>query len=251
MSQPFKHSADSLHSFLSQSGRGFYIPYYQRNYSWDEDNADKLVTDIFSGLKGTLSKPTNSIFLGTIILHDEKNIVVGGHVDTPNLLTRISNVVDGQQRITSIAILACVISNSLATTANKLSSYGFSLTEFSSLVSELQDQQLVIQDLYSIEIKKYGVQPNLKPLIIRAGDVMSNPVSDQWTLAGNGKNFYRSNTSGFISDFINGDPVQSIITDVTVKSAHLAKHSAMRHSSAGRPANDPAAVHRSVWPGDS
>jgi hypothetical protein len=38
---------------------------------------------------------------------------------------------------------------------------------------------------------------------------------------------------------------------VTVNPAHLARCSAMRHSSAGRPANDPAAAHRSAWLGDS
>jgi len=35
--QPFKHDAANLHDFFSQGGRGFYVPYYQRNYSWDED----------------------------------------------------------------------------------------------------------------------------------------------------------------------------------------------------------------------
>ena len=48
-----------------------------------------------------------------------------------------------------------------------------------------------------------------------------------------------------------GNTLVNIPEMVTVRSAHLAKHSAMRHSSGGRPANDPATVHRSVWPGDS
>ena len=60
MTQPFTHSAESLHGFLSQPGRGFYIPYYQRNYSWDEENAEKLVSDIFRGVKRTDKKPSNT-----------------------------------------------------------------------------------------------------------------------------------------------------------------------------------------------
>ncbi|MBG6223352.1 MULTISPECIES: DUF262 domain-containing protein [unclassified Janthinobacterium] len=218
MSQSFTHSADSLQSFFSQPGRGFYIPYYQRNYSWDEENAEKLVTDIFSGIKRTLTKPNNSIFLGTVILHDEKNVMVGTHTDTPNLLTKVSNVVDGQQRITSIAMLACVLSHNISNSVTKLRSFAPLAAEFGMLASELDNEQPEIREFYSVEIKKNGAQPRLKPLIIRAGDVTSNPVSDQWTLAGVGMNFYRSNTSSFLSQFIDGIPLQNIHNDERVRS---------------------------------
>lgn len=218
MNQSFTHSADTLQSFFSQPGRGFYVPYYQRNYSWDEVNAEKLVTDIFSGMKRVLSKPDNSIFLGTVILHDEKNVAVGVHTDTPNLLTKVSNVVDGQQRITSLAMLACVLSQGIANAVAGLRAIGTAVPEFQNLANELEDEQSEIRDFYSVEIKKKGAQPRPKPLIIRAGDVTSNPVSDQWTLAGNVKNFYRSNTSAFLSDFITGVPLQSIKTDERVAS---------------------------------
>ena len=218
MSQPFTHSADSLQSFFSQPGRGFFIPYYQRNYSWDEENAEKLVTDIFSGIKRTLLKPNNSIFLGTVILHDEKNVAVGIHTDTPNLLTKVSNVVDGQQRITSLAMLACVMSHCVANSVAKLKSFGSSAPEIKNLVTELENEQPELREFYSVEIKKNGAQPKNKPLIIRAGDVTSNPVSDQWTLAGNGKSFYRSNTSGFLSDFIDTIPLKNIKIDERVGS---------------------------------
>jgi hypothetical protein len=218
MAQSFTHSADSLQSFFSQPGRGFYIPYYQRNYSWDEENAEKLVTDIFSGIKRTLSKSDNSIFLGTVILHDEKNVTVGTHTDTPNLLTKVSNVVDGQQRITSIAMLACVLSHSISTAVAKLNSFSSLATEFGVLASELDNEQPEIREFFSVEIKKNGAQPRLKPLIIRAGDVTSNPVSDQWTLAGAGNNYYRSNTSTFLSQFIDGVLLENIKTDDRISS---------------------------------
>lgn len=216
MAQPFTHSADNLHSFFAQPGRGFYVPYYQRNYSWDEENAEKLVTDIFSGIKRTLTKPNNSIFLGTVILHDEKNVNVGVHTDTPNLLTKVSNVVDGQQRITSIAMLACVISEFITTMEPKLRSLASAVPEFDSLASELFDELPNIREFFSVEIKKKGSQPPLKPLIIRAGDVTVNPISDQWTLAGNIKNFYRSNTSSFLSEYIAGVSLNAIKTDERV-----------------------------------
>ena len=213
MGKSFSHSADNLNNFLSQPGRAFYIPYYQRSYSWDEENAQKLISDIFSGAERALTKPNNTIFLGTIILHNEKNVKVGTHTDKPNLITKISNVVDGQQRITSISLLACVISESLKIQAEKLNSYQNNFTELSDLAQELENQRTEIQELFSTEIKKNGAQPRLKPIIIRAGDISSNPSSDQWTLAGDSNQFYRSNTASFLASFIEGANIQSITTD--------------------------------------
>ncbi|WP_430433614.1 GmrSD restriction endonuclease domain-containing protein [Methyloversatilis sp.] len=218
MAQPFKHDAASLLDFFSQSGRGFYVPYYQRNYSWDEENATKLIEDIFSSIKRTLTKPENSIFLGTVILHDEKNVQTGVHSDTPNLLTKVANVVDGQQRITSIAMLACVIAEQISQTVPKLKALAGSATEFDALATELTDELPNIRKFFSVEITKTGAQPALKPKIIRAGDVSANPVSDQWTLSGLIDNFYRSNTSSFLSKFIAGIAIDSIPTDERVGS---------------------------------
>jgi hypothetical protein len=218
VAQPFKHDAASLHDFFSQGGRGFYVPYYQRNYSWDDENATKLIGDIFSSIKRTLTKPNNSIFLGTVILHDEKNVVTGVHSDTPNLLTKVANVVDGQQRITSIAMLACAIEEQINQMVPKLKALAGSATEFDTLATELTDELPNIRRFYSVEITKTGAQPKLKPKIIRAGDVSANPVSDQWTLGGDINHFYRSNTSSFLSKFIAGIAIDAIPTDERVGS---------------------------------
>ena len=216
MAQPFKHDAASLLDFFSQSGRGFYVPHYQRNYSWDEENATKLIEDIFSSIKRTLTKHNNSIFLGTVILHDEKNVQAGLHWDTPNLLTKVANVVDGQQRITSIALLACVIAEQIGSTVATLNSLAGAAPEFERLAIELTDELPSIHRFYSVEITKSGAQPPLKPKIIRAGDVSANPVSDQWTLSGDINTFYRSNTSRFFSKFIAGNALDTIDTDERV-----------------------------------
>ena len=216
MAQPFKHDAASLLDFFSQSGRGFFVPHYQRNYSWDEENATKLIEDIFSSIKRTLTKPDNSIFLGTVILHDERNVQTGVHSDTPNLLTKVANVVDGQQRITSIAMLACVIDEQITHTVLALQELAGSVAEFGTLATELTDERPNIRRFFSVEITKTGAQPILKPKIIRAGDMSANPVSDQWTLSGNINKFYRSNTSSFLSNFIAGNSINAISTDERV-----------------------------------
>jgi len=68
----------------------FRVPEYQRPFSWDTDNFDDLVDDIVSARKD------QEYFFGTIVLHHQKD---KGHYD----------VVDGQQRLTSLLILfACL-----------------------------------------------------------------------------------------------------------------------------------------------
>jgi hypothetical protein len=151
-----------------------------------------------------MTKPENTVFLGTVILHDEKNVLRGTHEDTPNLLTKVSNVVDGQQRITSLAMLACVLYELCGRLSSDLISKAGGLVEFTNLANELTDERTAMQEFFSVEIKKTGVQPPRKPLIIRAGDITGNPVSDQWTLKGDIADFYKSNTASLQAEAING-----------------------------------------------
>jgi hypothetical protein len=68
----------------------FKIPDYQRPFSWDEENFNDLIDDLIS------SQEDQQYFLGTLVLHrqEERNSF---------------NVVDGQQRLTTLLILlACL-----------------------------------------------------------------------------------------------------------------------------------------------
>jgi hypothetical protein len=68
----------------------FRVPEYQRPFSWDTDNFDDLVDDVLGANKD------KEYFLGTIVLHHR---VAEGQYD----------LVDGQQRLTSLMILlACL-----------------------------------------------------------------------------------------------------------------------------------------------
>lgn len=68
----------------------FRIPEYQRPFSWTTDNFDDLINDI------TDANFEHEYFLGTMVLH---KIEAAGHLD----------VIDGQQRLTSLMILlACL-----------------------------------------------------------------------------------------------------------------------------------------------
>lgn len=76
--------------FLLSQEFFFRVPEYQRPFSWETDNFDDLIDDIVNAPRD------QEYFLGTIVLHHRKT---EGYFD----------VVDGQQRLTSLLILmACL-----------------------------------------------------------------------------------------------------------------------------------------------
>ncbi len=78
----------------------FSIPPYQRPYAWGVEQASELLSDLVSFLEDDLQDidEKNPYFLGSIVLIKEK--------DRPK-----SDIVDGQQRLTTITILLSVLRN--------------------------------------------------------------------------------------------------------------------------------------------
>jgi len=80
------------------------IPEYQRPYTWQTKELSKLLNDLlsyFKSLANSRASHSKSIhhnyYLGSIILHQEIN---------ENEKIKRLNIIDGQQRVTSLAILA-------------------------------------------------------------------------------------------------------------------------------------------------
>ncbi|GAA6950283.1 DUF262 domain-containing protein [Helicobacter pylori] len=85
----------TINDFFALTGTIFSIPVYQRNYTWEEENCEKLLQDIVS-----ISQNKKTHFMGSItyILHlinDEKS------------LRQLQEfvIIDGQQRITTLMLL--------------------------------------------------------------------------------------------------------------------------------------------------
>ena len=64
------------------------IPEYQRPYRWSTKNVEQLLNDI----QNSLSNGKLTYLIGTVILHDDKE-------------EKVLNIVDGQQRITTLVLL--------------------------------------------------------------------------------------------------------------------------------------------------
>lgn len=94
--------ADKTIKSLLKSGRQFIIPRFQRDYSWEKKNCEEFLDDIMKGLSYKDEKiETSSYFLGTMLFI--------GNFDERN--DKEIQVVDGQQRITTITILFSAISD--------------------------------------------------------------------------------------------------------------------------------------------
>ncbi|WP_238699813.1 DUF262 domain-containing protein [Helicobacter pylori] len=85
----------TVNNFFALTGTIFSIPVYQRNYTWGEENCEKLLQDIIS-----ISQNKKTHFMGSItyILH---------HIDDEKSLRQLQEfvIIDGQQRVTTIMLL--------------------------------------------------------------------------------------------------------------------------------------------------
>ena len=96
------HATEKPLSKIFSDDYSFSIPPYQRPYAWTEEQASELLDDILAFLgddSDDISK-TNPYFLGSIVLiKSEGNDAKDAEAD----------VVDGQQRLTTLTILLSVI----------------------------------------------------------------------------------------------------------------------------------------------
>ncbi|WP_120806256.1 DUF262 domain-containing protein [Helicobacter pylori] len=90
-----KATQSTVNDFFALTGTIFSIPVYQRNYTWEEENCEKLLQDIVS-----ISQNKKTHFMGSItyILH---------HIDDEKSLKKLQEfvIIDGQQRVTTIMLL--------------------------------------------------------------------------------------------------------------------------------------------------
>lgn len=87
----FKPEAKSLIKVFGDADSFYQVPDYQRPYSWEDEQIEQLWEDIHSAMQSD----DESYFLGPMILIKTAD----GHFE----------VVDGQQRLTTLTILFCVI----------------------------------------------------------------------------------------------------------------------------------------------
>lgn len=101
----FKAESKSIFTLLNGVGECFYIPAYQRQYTWQTADVTRLVEGIASGLQDLLSDQDAFTFLGTTItIVDTNHDTIQPHFQG-ELPTKVHLIIDGQQRLTTITLL--------------------------------------------------------------------------------------------------------------------------------------------------
>lgn len=86
----------SILEFISATKRTFIIPVYQRNYSWDKDNCEKLFSDLIDSLESGKKH-----YFGNIVYYAISTDFASGYSELA--------LIDGQQRVTTIMLLLAAL----------------------------------------------------------------------------------------------------------------------------------------------
>ncbi len=177
ISKVFVAQSYSLTSFFNRNGWAYYIPPYQREYSWGKTHIEQLLEDVSKGVASFLdpeigSKEKKQIirFLGTVIVVMETSPYENIDPKNKNALpARIEKVIDGQQRISTLALIATQAYQRLLKYENRPIVLKFGLED--AVSTYLKN----LREMFSTDLNR-GT-PTLKPIIIRGAE-------DQWVFDG-------------------------------------------------------------------
>ncbi len=126
----FKPEAKTIMKIFGDADSYYQIPDYQRPYSWNDEQIEQLWDDVYSAMESN----DESYFLGPMILIRTKD----GYFE----------VVDGQQRLTTLTILFCVLRDLYFKNDNKI------LNAIKSLVDQKYRLRLITQLHYQNQFEQ-------------------------------------------------------------------------------------------------
>lgn len=193
------NAVKTLQDVVSPVGMGFMMPEYQRPYKWSEENIERLIEDIVGGLSRSSIEEIETLFLGTLIVVQTQNSELTDYLNNLSKYTPptgIYYVVDGQQRLSTLALLAIVLHREIRSVIDVLQkdykqaddNIGFEVAT-SFIEAEIIDK---LTDFYTIKFSG-SAKPSQKPLILRKSQ-------EFWIR--NGSNEYVSPIARFIADYI-------------------------------------------------
>lgn len=185
----------SIYDFLNQSERGLYIPLYQRQYSWSDDNIEQLLEDISRGIQRIASSDNADEakeirFLGTLITVVEPDGTQIDPVDKEAIPQRIEKLIDGQQRVSTVALMATLLVKRLSEIRKKVNSKMTISNSVEEICTTWFEKLLTV---FAFDLRR-GT-PRWKPKIIRG-------QSDYWTRDDDEDTAYTSELSNYLAHFI-------------------------------------------------
>ena len=202
----YNSAGESVQDLFDGTEEGFFIPRYQREYTWEEDNINQLFDDLVMGTQELTVSESASTFLGTTILttlSDKKITVKTGEGRAQP--TAVQIVIDGQQRISTLALLSIQLIDKIQDLLLKLPN--------SAPYADLHNAGKAfvgrLTKLHTIELGK-GATPPSKPKIICARE-------DLWTYDGDDST-YKSPVAQYIATFIRTSDVDKALSRIDTDS---------------------------------
>lgn len=194
MSSIFAGSHATLYDYFGGNSN-LLIPEFQREFSWGEDNVNQLIADIQQGIaKLDKSMPlpqrsdTCSKFLGCLIQWDREARPIEDFVVTPgiNYVNRVCELIDGQQRVSTLTLLFCEAYFQLESLGARLDLSIEQERELAGFVARVQDDWLLPRFSRS---GSSGAAPKRRPVLVRQG-------TDKWNHAGPSQ--YQSSIAAYV-----------------------------------------------------
>ena len=187
----------SVYDFFQQPRLGFYIPLYQREYSWGSDNIEQLLDDILKGIERLAedkqAEEDEIRFLGTIITVAENNKNNIQPHDPQALPSRTEKLIDGQQRLSTIAIFSTLLHKHIGLVLSKIKKESINAKLYDEVeeVCNIWKEKLIV--IYSFDLGRG--KPRRKPKIIRG-------QKDKWIREGDIEQNYTSPIARYLASYI-------------------------------------------------
>jgi len=194
------NAVKGLLQLVETNGVGFIIPEYQRPYRWPEENVERLMSDLLEGVNDVYlnGADESTLFLGTLLVVQTPNSDISRYIADADYSSPAGMyyIVDGQQRLSTMAILAVVLHRKINTVLNQLQT----TYENNEQKDDFIRTKNIVNQLILNKLKKFycvtingTANPQDKPIIIRKGE-------EFWQRNGDDK--YVSPIARFIADYI-------------------------------------------------
>ncbi len=110
----FKAKPQSVFDMIcARKQTGFYMPAYQRPYSWEESHIRDLFSDCENVFRNLLESPDAIIFLGSILSVDDSSALTIYPLSKKDKPTEIKLIIDGQQRLSTLMLMILCLNERL------------------------------------------------------------------------------------------------------------------------------------------
>jgi hypothetical protein len=213
---PLDAKVMTLREFFTKY-RKLVVPNYQRAYKWQDEYVEDLFTDILEGLRLREGAKDRSCFLGSVVLSHDTG-------------TGMTDLVDGQQRLTTLSVLISCLSKKVTGNDKLKKEVRKLLTSdgANSIILHKQQRNLSCDDRCAFREIAINDEPNLAPfsgdktrnqkwkkefeshLIVKAYQTLDKKVSD-FTQPQNGQQ--PIDAASILETIINGIKLVVIDTD--------------------------------------